>query len=377
MIPVNEPMLDERDVDYVVECVRSGWISSAGRFLSELEERWAAYCGRRYGIAVSNGTTALQLSVACLGLKPGDEVIMPTFTIISCALAVIYNGAHPILVDSDPRTWVIDVGELRKKIGPRTRAIMPVHIYGHPVDMDAVMDVAEQYRLAVIEDAAEAHGAEYLSGRNSSDPSWRRCGSFGTLSCFSFYANKLITTGEGGMILTDDVELANKARSLRNLAFQPDRRFYHEELGFNFRLTNLQAALGLAQLERMSAIVARKRWIAEQYMRRLRGRKSLSLPAEEAWARSVFWMYGVVVGEKSGMDAKGVAEMLDKKGVETRPFFVGMHEQPALLRRGLFAGETYAVAERLARQGLYLPSGLALTEEQIEQVCAAVCEILP
>jgi perosamine synthetase len=376
MIPVNEPLVDGREVEYVVDCLRSGWISSAGRFLSELEQRWAAYCGRRYGIAVSNGTAALQLSVACLGLQPGDEVIMPTFTIISCALAVIYNGSRPVLVDSDPRTWVMDVAQLREKIGPKTRAIMPVHIYGHPVDMDPVLALAEQHRLAVIEDAAEAHGAEYLSARNTSNPTWRRCGSFGTLSCFSFYANKLITTGEGGMVLTDDLELAEKARSLRNLAFQPDRRFYHRELGFNFRLTNLQAAVGLAQLERMDAIVARKRWIGEQYARRLKTRQGLSLPTEEAWARSVYWMYGVVVSERTGMDARRFADALKQKGIETRPFFLGMHEQPALLQHGLFIDESYPVAERLARQGLYLPSGLALTEEQIDEVCNAVSEVL-
>jgi perosamine synthetase len=376
MIPVNEPLVDGREVEYVVDCLRSGWISSAGRFLSELEQRWAAYCGRRYGIAVSNGTAALQLSVACLGLQPGDEVIMPTFTIISCALAVIYNGSRPVLVDSDPRTWVMDVAQLREKIGPKTRAIMPVHIYGHPVDMDPVLALAEQHRLAVIEDAAEAHGAEYLSARNTSNPTWRRCGSFGTLSCFSFYANKLITTGEGGMVLTDDLELAERARSLRNLAFQPDRRFYHRELGFNFRLTNLQAAVGLAQLERMDAIVARKRWIGEQYARRLKTRQGLSLPTEEAWARSVYWMYGVVVSEQTGMDARRFADALKQKGIETRPFFLGMHEQPALLQHGLFIDESYPVAERLARQGLYLPSGLALTEEQIDEVCNAVSEVL-
>jgi perosamine synthetase len=253
---------------------------------------------------------------------------------------------------------------------------MPVHIYGHPVDMHPVLALAEQHRLAVVEDAAEAHGAEYLSARNTSSPTWRRCGSFGTLSCFSFYANKLITTGEGGMVLTDDLELAEKARSLRNLAFQADRRFYHRELGFNFRLTNLQAAVGLAQLERMDAIVARKRWIGEQYASRLKTRHNLLLPTEEVWARSVYWMYGVVVSEQTGMDARRFAEALKQKGIETRPFFLGMHEQPALLQRGLFIDESYPVAERLARQGLYLPSGLALTEEQIDEVCNAVCEVL-
>jgi perosamine synthetase len=376
MIPVNEPRLEERELEYVSECVRTGWVSSAGRFINEFEERWAAYCGRRYGIAVSNGTVALQLAVACLGLEPGDEVIMPTFTIISCALAVIYNGGVPVLTDSDPHTWCMDVGQVENKITPRTRAIMPVHIYGHPVDMDKLLDLADKYELAIIEDAAEAHGAEYLSGRNTPNPDWRRCGSFGTLSCFSFYANKLVTTGEGGMVLTDDPQLAEKARSLRNLCFQPNRRFYHEKMGHNFRLTNLQAALGLAQLDRIEDIVARKRWMGREYTRRLKGIKGIELPVEEDWARNVYWMYGMVLSEETGLDASKFAQGLKERGVETRPFFLGMHEQPVLQQHSLFLGERYPVAERLARQGLYLPSGMALTEEQLIQVCNTVYEVL-
>ena len=234
MISVNEPLLREKELEYVSECVRTGWVSSAGRFIGEFEEGWAAYCRRRYGIAVANGTVALQLAVACLGLKPGDEVIMPSFTIISCALAVIYSGGIPVLVDSDPNTWCMDVDQVKEKVTSRTRAIMPVHIYGHPVDMDPLLDLANQHGLAVIEDAAEAHGAEYLSGRNTSHPMWRRCGNFGDLSCFSFYANKLITTGEGGMLLTDDPRLAERARTLRNLAFQSNRRFTMKSWGSTF-----------------------------------------------------------------------------------------------------------------------------------------------
>ena len=376
MIPVNEPLLGERELEYVTECVRTGWVSSAGRFISEFEERWAAYCGRRYGIAVCNGTVALQVSVAALDLNPGDEVIMPAFTIVSCALAVIYNGGIPVLVDSDPRTWCMDIGQVKDKITPKTRAIMPVHIYGHPVDMDPLLDLADEYGLAIVEDAAEAHGAEYLSGRDSNNPTWRRCGSFGTLSAFSFYANKLITTGEGGMVVTDDVRLAEKARSLRNLCFQPERRFYHEELGFNFRLTNLQAALGLAQLERMDGIVARKRWMGQEYTHRLKDIKGLQLPVEEPWARSVYWMYGVVLSEEMGIDAGQFAKRLRERGVDTRPFFLGMHKQPVFHKRGLFLNEHYPVAERIACLGLYLPSGLALTEAQLVQVCDAVHEVL-
>lgn len=376
MIPVNEPWLGERELEYVSECVQTGWVSSAGRFINEFEERWAAYCGQRYGIAVSNGTVALQLAAACLGLEPGDEVIMPTFTIISCALAVIYSGGVPVLVDCDPRTWCIDVEQIKDKITRRTRAVMPVHIYGHPVDMDPLLELADEHGLAIIEDAAEAHGAEYLSRRNPSDSGWRRCGSFGTLSCFSFYANKLITTGEGGMVLTDDPQLAEKARSLRNLCFRSDRRFYHTALGFNFRLTNLQAALGLAQLERIDEIVARKRWMGQEYTRRLKDIQGLQLPVEEPWARSVYWMYGVILSEETGIDASQFAQRLRERGVDTRPFFLGMHEQPVFHKRGLLLNEHYPIAERLARRGLYLPSGLALTEGQLVQVCDAVHEAL-
>jgi len=375
-IPVNEPLLTNQELEYVSECVRTGWISSAGRFIEEFEDKWASYCGRHYGIAVSNGTVALQVAAACLGLKPGDEVIMPTFTIISCALAVLYNGGMPVLVDCDPRTWCMDVDQVKSKITKRTRAIMPVHIYGHPVDMDPILDLTEKHGLAIVEDAAEVHGAEYLLGRGTAHSRWRRCGSFGTLSCFSFYANKLITTGEGGMVLTDDSKLAEKARSLRNLCFQADRRFYHKDLGFNFRLTNIQAALGLAQLERIDEIIARKRWMGEEYNRRLAGLRGLQLPVEESWAKNVYWMYGVVLSEEIGIDATVFAERLKHLEIETRPFFLGLHEQPVFHQKELFLREQYPVAERIARQGLYLPSGLALTTEQISQVCEAVREVL-
>lgn len=376
MVPVNEPRLGEQELEYVTECLRTGWVSSAGRFIEAFEEQWAAYCGRKHGIAVSNGTAALQLAVACLDLEPGDEVIMPTFTIISCALAAIYNGGIPVLVDADPRTWCMDVEQVEERITARTKAIMAVHIYGHPADMDRLTDLADKHGLVLTEDAAEAHGAQYLTGREDGGGAWRPCGSFGAMSCFSFYANKLVTTGEGGMVLTDDEGLAEKARSLRNLAFQHDRRFYHEALGFNFRLTNLQAALGLAQVERIEEIVARKRWIGAEYTRRLADVPGLELPPEEAWAKSVYWMYGVVLADDVPMGATEFAGRLKEQGVETRPFFLGMHEQPALHRRGLFHEERYPVAERLARRGLYLPSGLALTEDQIAGVCDAVWEVL-
>jgi perosamine synthetase len=366
MIPVNEPLIGEQESAYVRECLETGWISSAGRFIDRFESEFAAYCGVKHGVAVANGTVALQLAVASLGLEAGDEIIMPTFTIVSCALAAIYNGLTPVLVDSDPETWCMDVSRVAERITPRTRAVMPVHIYGHPVDMDPLREIARQHDLVIVEDAAEAHGATYKG---------RRCGSLGDVSCFSFYANKIVTTGEGGMVLTDDDAVAETARSKRNLCFQEQHRFYHEDLGFNFRMTNIQAAIGVAQLERIEQTVARRREVARAYSRGLQG-LPVQLPVEREWAGSIYWMYGLVLDESAGMDASGLAGLLAEKGVETRPFFLGMHEQPALQRRGLFRGERYPVAERLARRGLYLPSGAAITDEQVEQTVAAVAEVL-
>ena len=367
MIPVNEPCLGAREMEYVMECVQTGWISSEGRFIEAFEKKWADYCGMKYGVAVSNGTAALQLAVACLDLQPGEEVILPTFTIISCAQAITYNGGTPVLVDCDPRTWSMDVGQVEAKITSRTRAIMPVHIYGHPVDMQPLWDIAQRHKLIIIEDAAEAHGAEYQG---------RRCGSLGDISCFSFYANKIVTTGEGGMILTNNETYANRGKSLRNLCFQKERRFYHESLGYNFRMTNIQAALGLAQVENIEAAVHHKRWMGQEYTRRLNQFRGLQLPVEEAWAKNVYWMYGIVLKENTGMTAVDFALRLAKGGIATRPFFLGMHEQPVFQARGLFVDEHYPIAESLAKQGLYLPSGLSLTEAQLEEVCRVVGEEL-
>jgi perosamine synthetase len=368
VIPVNEPALGARELELVADCVRTGWVSSAGRYLDEFERRWAEYCGMRHAVAVSSGTAALDVAVSCLRLQPGDEVILPSFTIISCAQAITKHGGLPVLVDCDLETWCLDVEQVAARITPRTRAVMVVHMYGHPADMDPLRDLADRHGLVLIEDAAEAHGAEYKG---------RRCGGLGDISCFSFYANKIITTGEGGMVLTNRDEWATHARAYRNLCFRSDRRFYHEELGENYRMTNLQAALGVAQLDRIEQIVAHKRAMAAAYTGCLRSCEALQLPTERAWARSTFWMYGVVL-KVGGRSAAGLATELTKRlqerGVQTRPFFLGMHEQPAFHRMGLFSGEEYPVTEMLARQGLYLPSGTALTEKQVEEVSAAVLD---
>lgn len=366
MIPVNEPLLNKKTLEYVQECVTSGWISSEGSFISAFETAWAKYCDMPYGIAVSNGTVALELAVASLQLKPGDEVIMPSFTIISCALAILRAGLKPVLVDSDPRNWCLEVDQVSEKITSRTRAIMPVHMYGHPADMDPLLRLAEKHELFIIEDAAEAHGAKYKD---------RMVGGIGDLSCFSFYANKIITTGEGGMVLAREPKHAERLRSLRNLAFRADRRFYHTEAGHNYRLTNLQAAVGLSQVEAIEDHVRQKRWMANGYRERLGHLSQITLPTEESWARNVYWMYGIVLSDQVDYDAEEFAKRLKSKGVDTRPFFIGMHQQPVFLEQGLFAEETYPVAEQLATRGLYLPSGLTLSEDQLTRVCDAVIEV--
>jgi perosamine synthetase len=371
LIPVSAPSLGSRELELVTRCVESGWVSSGSPYVEEFEAGWASYCGSRYGVAVCNGTAALELGLATLGVGPGDEVVMPSLTIISCALAAVRLGAVPVLIDSDPQTWCIDVDRVEAAIGHRTRAIMPVHLLGHPVRMDPILELANRHGLSVIEDAAEAHGARYASHAGGDAESWRQCGAMGDLGVFSFYANKVVTTGEGGMLVTDDPELAARARSLRDLAHVPGRRFRHEELGFNFRLSGIQAALGVAQLEQVDEVLARKRGIADFYEQRLGGRPELQLSPEEPWAQRVYWMYAIVAreGERSN---DLVAERLAELGVQSRPFFLGLHEQPALAGRFRLGAGPLPVTERLSRYGFYVPSGPVLTDAELETVAHAI-----
>ena len=328
----------------------------------------AARVQRRHGIAVTNGTAALEAAVVALGLGPGDEVIMPTFTIISCAAAVVRAGATPVLVDSCSQTWNMDVDKMEARITPRTKAILVVHIYGLPTDMAPVLALAEKHGLKIIEDAAEVHGQTYDG---------RQCGSFGDLSIFSFYPNKHVTSGEGGMIVTNDDALAERCRDLRNLCFLKQRRFVHEELGWNLRMTNLQAAIGVAQLERLDEFVERKRAMGALYHELLSGIDGVELQQlDTGHSQNIFWVFGIVLKDHVPMDAQEAMQRLSRLGVGTRPFFWPMHQQPVFQKMGLFEGEHHPVAERIANRGFYLPSGMALTEAQIRRSAAALKEIL-
>jgi perosamine synthetase len=363
IIPVSEPRLNGNELRYVTQCLQSGWISSAGRFVRDFEDAFATAVGCRYGIACSNGTTSLHLTLASLGVGPDDEVIIPTFTMIATANAVRYTGATPVLVDSERETWNLDVNKLADKITRRTRGILLIHTYGHPADMSPILDLAERRGLWVIEDAAEAHGARYKG---------RPVGSLGRLASFSFYANKIITTGEGGMVTTSDSELAHVARRLRDHAFSDERHFWHKYLGFNYRMTNLQAAVGLAQTERLDEFVEIRRSNAARYTARLSKLPGLTLPMEKPWARNVYWMYGVVVEDEFGISRDVLRVRLARRGIETRTFFIPMHLQPIYYDH--FKGQRYPVAEDLCRRGLYLPSGASLTEAEIAYVCDMVRE---
>jgi len=364
-IPVNVPLLDGNEEKYLIECIRTGWISSEGPFVKQFEKKFSDFIGREEGIAVSNGSGALDVAVQALKIGPGDEVIMPAFTIISPAQSVVRAGATPVLVDSDLDTWNMNVHLIESKITTKTKAILVVHIYGLPVDMDPVLELCKKYDLFLIEDAAEAHGQTYKG---------KRCGSFGDISTFSFYPNKHITTGEGGMIMVDNHELAERCRKLRNLAFEPNgRRFIHHELGWNYRMTNMQAALGLAQLETITMHIIKKRKIGKAYHEGLQDLKGFQLPLEKTnYADNIFWVFGIVA-ETEDLCEKTV-RYLTTCGIGTRPFFWCMHEQPVFINLGFFVNEKYPVSEKLARNGLYLPSGLGITDFELNSVIDHLCK---
>lgn len=369
-VPVNEPLLCGNEKKYLNECIDTGWISSEGPFVKKFEEQMAEYTGRKYAVAVTNGTAAIEMAVEALGIQKGDEVIMPSFTIISCGQAITKVGAKPVLVDCEYDTFNMKVEDIEAKISKHTKAIMVVHIYGLPVNMNPVLELAKKYNLKIIEDAAEMHGQVYNG---------KMCGSFGDISIFSFYPNKHITTGEGGMVLMDSLPLFEKCKSLRNLGFStdPDKRFIHEELGWNLRMTNLQAAIGVAQFERIDEFVTKKRWIGEMYQQLLSDINVINLPIKQnEFSENIYWVFAITLKDNYIKSANEVMKELAAFGIGTRPFFYPMHLQPVFNKMELFVGEEYPNSAKLYNRGFYIPSGMAITKEQIQEVSNRLHEIL-
>lgn len=358
-IPVCMPYLAGKEETYIIDAVRSGWISSAGKYIEKFENEFASFCGRKFGVSTTNGTTALHLSLLSLGIGKEDEVILPDFTMISSLFAVLYCKAKPVFVDVEEETWNINPELIEKKITKNTKAIMPVHIYGHPAKMDAIIRIANKYGLKIIEDAAEAHGAEYFN---------KKCGGIGDIGCFSFFANKIITTGEGGMIVTDDEKIAEDVRYFRNLCFPVNgpRNYLHENLGYNFRLTNIQAAIGLAQLEKIVDYINMRRNNARLYNELLKGIPGIQTPIEREGSKNVYWMYAITVNPREfGLTRDELMTKLRDRGIDTRMFFKPLHSQPVFKKLGIIDKDEYPVTERIARIGLYLPSSSSLSKEQI------------
>ena len=363
-IPVCRPTLVGNELKYVEDCVKTGWISSIGENISKFEKMFAEAVGAKYAVSTTNGTTALHLAVHTLGIGPGDEVIVPTFTMIATANAVRYTGARPVLVDSEPRTWNIDPDKIEEKITEKTKAIMPIHTYGHPADMDKINALADKYNLWVIEDAAEAHGALYKG---------KKIGSIGDIACFSFYANKIITTGEGGMATTNDEEIYQKMKNIRSHAFSTERHFWHKYLGFNYRLTNLQAAVGVAQMERFEELVESRIKNARLYNSYLKDIKGIILPPETQNVKNVYWMYSIKLTSEFPISRDELRDRLMDRGIETRTFFIPMNLQPTYYNE--WKDEKFPIAEDLCKTGLYLPSSSDLTEEEIKYVVENLAEI--
>ena len=360
--PVAEPRFGDAELKYVSECVLTGWVSSAGKFVERFEKQFSEFCQTQYAVSTSNGTTALHLCLLALGIGPEDEVIVPTLTFIATANAATFTGATPVFVDSEIESWNMDADGIERALSPKTKAIIPVHLYGHPANMTRILDIARKYNLAVIEDAAEAHGALYKG---------KKVGSLGNLGVFSFYGNKTITTGEGGMIVTDNKNLAEKIRILRDHGMDPQRRYWHSVLGYNYRLTNIQAALGVGQMERIDQIVEQKRKNAALYHKGLQDVPGITLPPEAAWAKNIYWLYSILIDEKKfGLSSQELGDRLKKRGIETRPLFSPVHQQPIYN-----TGQYLPISERLSRNGLSLPSSVNLNGDQIERIIQEIRNI--
>jgi perosamine synthetase len=363
-IPVAAPVFAGNEKKYVNDCLDSTWISSAGMYIHAFEEKFADFCEVKHAISVMNGTVALHLSMLVLGIGPGDEVIIPTFTYVATANCVTYVGAIPVFVDSEPQTWNIDAGKIEQAITPHTKAIIVVHIYGHPANMDPIMDIAHRHNLYVIEDAAEAHGAQVNE---------RPVGSIGHIATFSFFGNKILTAGEGGMIVTNNTEMAQKMRQLKGQGVDPDRRYWFPVVGYNYRMTNIQAAIGLAQLEKVDWHLAQRRRIAQTYYESLRGVDGITLQPELPGYVNSYWMTSLLLDEKLPK-RDWVMLQLAKYGIETRPFFYPMHVLP--MYEHLSQGQNFPIANRVSAQGMSLPSSANLTEDDIWYVCESLVKVL-
>jgi perosamine synthetase len=360
IIPVSEPNISKKEILYVTKAVKSGWVSSIGEYVEKFEKGFAMYCGRKYGLSVSNGTVALHLALLALGIKKDDEVIVPNFAFIAVANAVIYCGAIPVPVDAQGDTWNIDPKKIEAKITSKTKAIMVVHTYGNPCEMDSILEIAKKHNLYIVEDAAEAHGAEYKG---------KKIGSFGDISCFSFYGNKTITTGEGGMCLTDNKELFEKMAILRDHGMRKEKKYWHEVVGYNYRITNLQAALGCAQLESLDKFVNIKRKNAALYMKLLKDVSWLELPVERLNVKNIYWMFSVLVKDKK---REFVIEKLKEAGIDSRVFFYPICDMPPYQD---LDKNNLEVSKMIAYQGINLPSSTKLSKKDIEFVCKVLKEI--
>ena len=368
LIPVSSPLITINDAKNVYKVVKSGWVSSSGKEILRFEKKLAKFVNRKFACTVSSGTAALEIAVKSLNLKKNDEIIMPAFTIISNAIAIIKNQAKPVLVDTDIKTWNIKIEDIEKKINKKTRALMIPHIYGFPCDMDKITKLCKKYKLYLIEDAAEMIGQEYKG---------IPCGSFGDISTFSFYANKHITTGEGGMIFTNNFKLHNKFRLLKNLNFGTKERFNHSEISWNYRLTNMQASLGLSQFKRIKNIIKKKRFIGNFYYNKFKDNNKILIQKNKLdYAKNIYWIFGIILKDKSKNFSKNFQKKLLTKKIETRPFFYPMHKQDIFIKKGYFKNEKYPCSEFLSSNGFYIPSGLNLTTKQLEYVANTINKLL-
>jgi perosamine synthetase len=353
-IPIASPLFTGNERDYVQDCIETGWISSTGKYIKEFEDKFAQFCKVKHAISCSNGTVALHLALLAYEIKPDDEIIVPTLTYIATANAVSYCGAKPVFVDSEPETWNIDPKKIEEKITPRTKGIIVVHLYGHPVDMDPILEIVKKHNLFVIEDAAEAHGALYKNNKT---------GSIGNIGTFSFYGNKIITTGEGGMVVTDDDRIAEKVRLLKGQGMDPSRRYWFPVVGYNYRMTNIQAALGLAQLEKIDFHLTRRREIADYYYEYLKETPGIILPLEKPWAKHVFWMFSIVLDKNLPVERDSLMDELLEEGIQTRPFFYPMHILPPY--KDLQNADSFPVADSISSRGLSLPTHSNLSKDEI------------